>query len=99
MSVAVPAVHISMERGKGIEVDGDVRVGFPAFRILFGPGFKSYIQIVIVDITVQDKSDLNAAQPDLWLFSSIECSICSYLYCFYEGIRQLLYRIPPNVMI
>jgi hypothetical protein len=26
MSVAVPAVHIGMERGKGIEVDGDVRV-------------------------------------------------------------------------
>ena len=60
MSVAVPVVHIGMERGKGIEVDGDVRVGFPAFRILFRPGFKSYIQIVIVDITVQDESDLNA---------------------------------------
>ena len=59
MSVAVPVVHIGMERGKGIEVDGDVRVGFPAFRIIFRPGFKSYIQIVIVDITVQDESDLN----------------------------------------
>jgi len=94
MSVAVPVVHIGMERGKGIEVDGDVRVGFPAFRILLRPRFKSYIQIVIVDITVQDESE-----PDLWLFSSIECSICSYLYCFYEGIRQLFYRIPPNVMI
>jgi len=60
VSVAVPVVHISMERGKGIEVDGDVRVGFPAFRILLRPGFKSYIQIVIVDITVKDESDLNA---------------------------------------
>jgi hypothetical protein len=52
MSVAVPVVHIGMERGKGIEVDGNVRVGFPAFRILLRPGFKSYIQIIIVDITV-----------------------------------------------
>jgi len=60
MSVAVPAVHINMERGKGIEVDGDVRVGFPASRILLRPRFKSYIQIVIVDITVKDESDLNA---------------------------------------
>jgi hypothetical protein len=59
MSVAVPVVHIGMERGEGIEVDGDVRVGFPAFRILLRPGFKSYIQIVIVDITVKDESDLN----------------------------------------
>ena len=52
MSVAVPVVHIGMERGKGIEVDGIVRVGFLAFRILLRPGFKSYIQIIIVDITV-----------------------------------------------
>lgn len=59
MSVAVPVVHIGMERWKGIEVDGNVRVGFPAFRILLRPGFKSYIQIIIVDITVKDESDLN----------------------------------------
>ena len=59
MPVADTAVYISIEWWKGIEVDSDVRVGFPAFRILFGPGFKSYIQIIIVDITVQDESDLN----------------------------------------
>ena len=53
MSVAVPVVHIGMERGKGIEVDGNVRVGFPAFRILLRLGFKSYIQIIIVDILLR----------------------------------------------
>lgn len=57
--VAVPAVHVRMERWQGITVDGDVRIAFPTFGRVTRRSFQPYVKVAIVCIGGKDQSDLD----------------------------------------